>query len=185
MSSDSLTTSQESSQSIQPISNLAAAREERKWNKLSEKMSAFHEWFKEEFNTLYELADGSFTRQGLSLPRYLDTAKAMNHHLTMHHTLEERHIFPILARSMPKFANNDDGAHIASHRGIHEGLEKLEKLVTKWKDSPSTYSPADMRACLDSFRDVLFHHLDEEVADLPGENLKKYMTLADVEALPI
>jgi len=41
--------------------------------------------------------------------------------LTMHHTIEERYLFPILAKSMPQFAENGDGAHITSHQGIHEG----------------------------------------------------------------
>jgi len=38
----------------------------------------------------------------------------------MHHTIEERHLFPILARNMPQFAK-EDGEHLASHHGIHEG----------------------------------------------------------------
>ena len=42
----------------------------------------------------------------------------------MHHTIEERHLFPILAKNMPQFSKDDhgDGAHILSHRGIHEGI---------------------------------------------------------------
>ncbi|KAF8161130.1 hypothetical protein B0H34DRAFT_367335 [Crassisporium funariophilum] len=169
----------------QPPSPFASAREERRWNNLSEKMSSFHEYFKQEFNTLYELADGSFARRGMSLPRYLDTAKSMNHHLTMHHSIEEQFIFPVLGKTMPQFAHNGDGAHILSHRGIHDGLARMEELVAKWSQEPSTYSPSDMRACLDGFRQVLFHHLDEEVADLRGENLKKYITLEVLESLPI
>ncbi|KAF8806380.1 hypothetical protein BYT27DRAFT_7190929 [Phlegmacium glaucopus] len=170
-----------------PQSAFASAREERSWNKLSEKMSSFHEWFKQEFNTLYELSDGSFNSRGMSLHRYLDSARTMNHHLTMHHTIEERHLFPILAKTMPQFSQNDngDGAHIQSHRSIHDGLSNLEKVVEKWTEEPSTYSPTEMRACLDTFREVLFHHLDEEVADLRGENLMKYMTLADLERISI
>ncbi|KAF9566727.1 hypothetical protein CPC08DRAFT_703693 [Agrocybe pediades] len=162
----------------------AALREERRWNRLSQKMSAFHDWFKEEFNEIYTLADGSFNSIGLPLARYLDKVTALNHHLTMHHTIEERHLFPILAKTMPQFAA-DDGEHLASHHGIHEGLERLQKLVRTWKDSPSTYSPTEMRECLDSFRDVLFKHLDQEVEDLRGENLKKYIKLEDLESLPI
>lgn len=45
------------------------------------------------------------------------------------------------------------------------GLLDLEKLVKKWTEAPSTYSPTEMRACLDTFREVLFHHLDQEVGD--------------------
>ena len=113
--------------------------------------------------------------------------------LTMHHTVEERHLFPILAETMPQFSQNDqgDGAHILSHKGIHEGsflllfrlpiafndafitgLLNLETLVKKWTEAPSTYSPTEMRACLDSFREVLFHHLDEEVGNLMHSNFQ-------------
>lgn len=46
------------------------------------------------------------------------------------------------------------------------GLLNLEKLVEKWTEASSTYSPAEMRACLDGFREILFHHLDEEVGGL-------------------
>lgn len=85
----------------------------------------------------------------------------------------------------------------------HVGLEKLSSLLAKWRKSPSTYSPSEMRSCLDGFREVLFYHLDEEVsssrsrwqmykfyhhqqvADLRGENLKKYFTLEEIERLPV
>lgn len=45
-----------------------------------------------------------------------------------------------------------------------KGLVELDRLVEQWENAPSTYSPTSMRACLDSFRDVLFRHLDEEVS---------------------
>ena len=59
------------------------------------------------------------------------------------------------------------------------GLEKLSKLVSKWKDEPTAYSPTEMKGCLDSFRSVLFRHLDEEVEDLGGENLRKHFSSLD------
>lgn len=43
------------------------------------------------------------------------------------------------------------------------GLEKLDALMSKWLREPSTYSPKEMQECLDSWREVLFKHLDEEV----------------------
>ncbi|KAL0577322.1 hypothetical protein V5O48_004678 [Marasmius crinis-equi] len=165
-------------------------------------MNNFHQWFKDEYNTLYEvsypplthsrqvltgghlggkLADGSFTKRGLSLPLYLDSAQRLNHHLTMHHTIEERHIFPALATKMKEFSN--DSEHLKSHRGIHDGMDKVQELVNRWKKEPASYSPEEMRACLDSFREVLFNHLDQEVADLKGENLKKYWTLEEIEKM--
>ena len=47
--------------------------------------------------------------------------------------------------------------------GRTAGIDELTKLVRKYMDSPSAYKPEEMRACLDSFRDVLFRHLDQEV----------------------
>ena len=42
-------------------------------------------------------------------------------------------------------------------------MAELTKLVRKWLDEPSTYDPKVMRECLDSWRGVLFNHLDQEV----------------------
>ncbi|CAK5281531.1 unnamed protein product [Mycena citricolor] len=179
-----------------------AATEERRWNSISQKMEGFHNYFKQEFNTIYELADGSFTQRGLSLSLFLQMATRLNHRkcpdpipevtaltrapdLTMHHTIEEAHIFPILATKMPQFSTETEHAHIDSHKGIHDGLEALGELVQKYKAEPSSYSPSELRACLDGFRDVMFNHLDEEVNDLRGDNMKKYWTLEELDLIPM
>lgn len=100
----------------------------------------------------------------------------------MHHTMEERHVFPILAKGIPKFASSTHGGHVDSHREIHDGvfldltlillirislipkgLENLTQNVAKWKENPTSYSPTEMRASLDALSDVLFPHLDQEV----------------------
>lgn len=75
----------------------------------------------------------------------------------------------------------EDDKHKTSHKGIHDGasaprpchslpltmlragLDKLSELILKWRADPTAYSPAELRACLDGWRDVLFRHLDEEV----------------------
>ncbi|KDQ57496.1 hypothetical protein JAAARDRAFT_193815 [Jaapia argillacea MUCL 33604] len=157
-------------------------------------MAHFHAWFKQEFNSVYEvsksvppihLADGSFNARGMSLRQYLRQAKSLSTHLTFHHSLEERHIFPVLAEKMPQFDHAADGEHIKSHKGIHDGLDELDALILKWTENPSEYSPVEMRECLDGFREVLFRHLDEEVNDLKGENMKKYWTLEEMERIPM
>ncbi|TFK75388.1 hypothetical protein BDN72DRAFT_811004 [Pluteus cervinus] len=157
--------------------------EERRWNRLQNLMMNFHGHFKSEFNTLHELADGSYTRRGLSLSNYLRTASRFVHELTMHHTIEEQYFFPMLAKKMPEFSVNSDAAHMISHAGIHRGLDDLTALVRSCQADRTTYSPEKMRECLDSFRDVLFNHLDEEVADLAGENLRKHFTLEELNRL--
>ncbi|KAI0753935.1 hypothetical protein BC629DRAFT_1598539 [Irpex lacteus] len=119
----------------------------------------------------------------MSLKMYLASAQQLRRHLTMHHTIEEQHIFPVLALRMPSF--KDDEAHIKSHHGIHEGLDKLGKLLQRYAEDPTTYSPTEMRQCLDSWREVLFRHLDEEVEDLSGPNMKKYWKLEELDRIPM
>lgn len=77
------------------------------------------------------------------------------------------------------------GDHLASHHGIHAGLTSLSALLTKWGANPSEYSPKELRDCLDGFREVLFRHLDEEVEDLKGDNMKRYWTLEEMERFPM
>ncbi|KAF9000892.1 hypothetical protein BDQ17DRAFT_1281694 [Cyathus striatus] len=166
--------------------NAFASRvEERRWNRFGNLMASYHDYFKQEFNTLYELADG-YSERGLSLARYLRTAQDLNQHLTMHHTIEEQRVFPFLGTRMPQFSSDhEDAAHLNSHRMIHEGLDNLSALVKKWRADPNSYSAEGMRSCLDEFRGVLFRHLDEEVADLQGANLRKYFTLEEIEQLGV
>lgn len=160
---------------------IASARDERRWNRMADMMTRFHDYFKQEFNVVYELADGSFSARGMSLRMYLSLADELRKHLTMHHTIEERHIFPNLAKRMPSF--KADEQHIAAHHAIHEGLDQLGALLDKWRAEPAAYAPQEMRACLDGWRGVLFRHLDEEVQDLSGENMRKYWSMEEFDRL--
>jgi len=158
----------------------AKRREEARWNRMADTMQRFHNYFKSEFNSIYELADGSFSRR-MDLPMFLDKIDGLGKYLNGHHTIEELHIFPNLAKKMPNFA--EDEKHRQSHAAIHEGLDRLAALTKGVREDPTSYSPEKIRECLDSFRDVLMRHLDEEVEDLGAENMKKYWTLQEVERL--
>ncbi|KAL1939892.1 hypothetical protein VTO73DRAFT_9592 [Trametes versicolor] len=162
---------------------MSSSREEARWNRLAESMTYFHDHFKHEYDAVYRLADGSFAKQGMSLPAYLRMAAQLAKGLTVHHTIEERYIFPILGKRMQHFA--DDELHLKSHEAIHHGIDDMTRLVRKWLDEPSTYSPEEMRASLDSWREVLFNHLNKKVKDLGGENMKKYWTLEEMDRIPI
>ncbi|KAH6914039.1 hemerythrin HHE cation binding domain-containing protein [Coprinopsis sp. MPI-PUGE-AT-0042] len=156
-------------------------RREKRLDYLSAHMNEIHEYFKSEFNSLYELADGSYNKYGMSLSLFLSRGQSLIDHLTKHHTIEERYFFPKLAGRMPQFASGSE--HLKSHQGIHDGLDSLESLIHEWSKDNTQYSPEKLRECLDGFREVLFHHLDEEVADLRGENLLKYFTEKEIESL--
>jgi hypothetical protein len=81
------------------------------------------------------------------------------------------------------------------------GLDKYDKFLKEVQETPSSYNPDQLRAILDSFRDVLFRyvhsqllsslvmthrHLDEEVEDLGGESLRKAgFTLKELKQIPM
>ncbi|KZW01810.1 hypothetical protein EXIGLDRAFT_716458 [Exidia glandulosa HHB12029] len=164
---------------ILPEDAVLTSAEERKFNRLSSVMEQFHNHFRHEFNDIYDLADGKFERRGMSLSMYLAQIVSFKRHLEGHHGIEEAYIFPRLAMRMKEF--DDDEKHKNSHKGIHDGLDKLSELIHKWRLDASSYSPTELRACLDTWRDVLFRHLDEEVVDLKGSNMRKYWSLEEMD----
>lgn len=117
----------------------------------------------------------------IPLSAYLAKCVELNEHLTMHHGIEEQHIFPVLAKRMPEF--RDD--HPQEHDQIHKGMDRFMNYVNKVKEDPKSYSSDDFRKVLSSWGPALMHHLDAEVYTLRGENLRRYYTLEEVRALPM
>jgi len=161
---------------------LLTAEEEAKYDRLAVRMAYFHNYFKQEFDEIYELADGKFHGRGMNLTMFLQKSTELQRHLTMHHNIEEEHVFPILATKMPSF--REDEQHKTAHKLIHDGLDALGGYVQRIRAEPSMYSSVDLRAVLDGFREPLMRHLDEEVNDLRGENMKKYWTLEELNQIP-
>ncbi|KAG8802381.1 hypothetical protein FRC17_006421 [Serendipita sp. 399] len=174
--------------------------EERKYGALAVKMQYFHDMLQREYEAAYKMADGSFNKAGMSLRQYLRfvddfrgrklPSSAQNLRtpctnggftdLTMHHDIEEAHVFPKLAKKMPEFRANE--RHKKSHKLIHNGLDRIEAAVKGFEEDNSSYNPVEMRAALDSFREPLYTHLAEEVRDLGAENMRKYWTLSEIAA---
>jgi len=152
--------------------------EERRYGALGLKMQYFHNHLQEEYEMSYELADGSFNNRGMHLTEFLDSVDQFRNHLTLHHDIEEAHVFPLLAKRMAVFRENE--RHKNSHKLIHDGLDKLEAIVHEFRLSPSSYSPTRMREALDSFREPLYTHLAEEVRDLSAENMRKHWSLQEI-----
>ena len=124
------------------------------------------------------------------------------HHLTMHHTIEEMHIFPVsrtdsmvhdcssltlldqvLAVKMPAFQK--ELQLLTQHKQIHLGLEKFEDYLAKCKSGESDLRMDEMKGLMDSFGDVLWTHLDDEVKELGAENMRKYWTPEEMRRMPM
>jgi len=65
------------------------------------------------------------------------------------------------------------------------GLETYLLLIKKYTSDPSTYNPYELRTNMDSWRKVLFTHLDDEVKDLGWESMYEAgFTLEEIRAFP-
>ncbi|KAG7562986.1 hypothetical protein FFLO_01544 [Filobasidium floriforme] len=161
-------------------------REKKEWNHLADMMERYHNHFKHNFHAIYQNAD-KYPKGGPSLRRFLQESQGLYRSLDMHHRIEEAYFFPLLAKRMPQFkaGARESGEHLKSHKAIHDGIETYASLLLKYASDPSTYSPEELRGNMDSWREVLFRHLDEEVEDLGWKRMREAgFTLEEIRAFP-
>jgi len=72
---------------------------------------------------------------------------------------------------MPQFAPNGD--HLKEHEEIHHGLDEYVAYIKKCRKDHKEWDGEKMKSTMDSFRGVLFKHLDHEVESLKGDEMKK------------
>lgn len=150
----------------------------KKYNRLADHMQEFHEYFRGSFRQIYETADRA-GGSAVAVRAFVDRAQSLNQHLTLHHSIEDTHIFPILRRRMPEVAQLD-----ADHAEIHRGLDVYAAYLASVKKDPRMYDPQRLRETMMLFREVLHRHLVYEVAILKAESISKYYTLDEVNRLP-
>jgi hemerythrin-like domain-containing protein len=101
----------------------------------------------------------------------------------MHHSIEEVHIFPILARKMPAFQKELE--LLTQHKAIHAGLDKFQEYLEECRGGERELRLKEMKALMDAFGDVLWTHLDQEVGQLGAENMRSYWTVEEMRRMPM
>lgn len=119
----------------------------------------------------------------MSIRSFLSTGEQFAHHLTIHHTIEEQHIFPVLARKMPAFKKELE--LLSQHKQIHNGLDKFEDYLQKCRSGEKELRLDELKKVMESFGTVLWQHLDDEVKELRAENMRKYWTMDEMRRLPM
>lgn len=119
----------------------------------------------------------------MSIRAFLGEGQDFIHHLTIHHTIEEQHIFPVLARRMPAFKKELE--LLTQHKRIHEGLDKLEAYLGECKSGSRELRMGELKEVFDSFGEVLWRHLDEEVHELRAENMRRFWSKEEMARLPM
>ncbi|KAK7732095.1 hypothetical protein SLS57_001075 [Botryosphaeria dothidea] len=160
-----------------------SAHEFRQYNRLAEHMDIFHNNFRHSWTIMYTACENNKRPSGMSIRQFISLGLEFCHHLDVHHNIEERHIFPILAKKMPAFRKELE--LLTQHKQIHKGLDKLEKYLEECRRGEDELRMDKLREILDSFGKVLWQHLDDEVKQLGAENMRKYWTIEEVRRIPM
>jgi hypothetical protein len=97
--------------------------------------------------------------------------------------MEERHVFPVLARRMEDFG--PERHLLTQHEEIHEGVGRLEGYVGMCRSGEKELRWEELKGVMDGVGEVLWRHLDEEVAMLGAENMMRFWTVEEMGRMPM
>ncbi|KAK4237287.1 hypothetical protein C8A03DRAFT_16170 [Achaetomium macrosporum] len=174
-------------------------QEFRIYNRLAEQMDYFHEHFRQMYSTLHTACATNRRPAGMTLKQFIDEGLRLTRYLEMHHSIEETHLYPILARKMPEFrassppggrgkgkeSRQEDCELIRQHKLIHDGMDQMAGYLRRCKNRECELELSVLKEKIDPWGDVLLKHLDQEVRDLGAENMRKHWTLQEMRAIPI
>jgi hemerythrin-like domain-containing protein len=135
---------------------------------------------------LYNACTANKRPPSMSLKQFINAGLQFCQQLTMHHGIEEAHIFPLLASRMPEFkAGKAQGVLLEQHKQIHAGLDKFEAYLKQCKVGETELELRVLKEKMDVFGTVLWLHLDEEVKTLGAENMRKYWSVEEMRRMPM
>ncbi|KAH7140622.1 hypothetical protein EDB81DRAFT_885345 [Dactylonectria macrodidyma] len=158
------------------------------YNRLAVKMEYFHDHFRRSWNLLWGACTSGRRPQGMSLKQFIAEGVQFAEHLTAHHGIEENYVFPHLAKKMPEFkAGRGNGAAelLRQHREIHAGLDAFEAYLRRCRAGEDDFALDALRARMETWGEVLWTHLDQEVKTLGAENMRRYWTKEEMNRLPM
>ncbi|KAF2690389.1 hypothetical protein K458DRAFT_253357, partial [Lentithecium fluviatile CBS 122367] len=155
----------------------------RQYNRMAEHMDYFHNHFRHTWTTIMTACETNKRPAGMSIKQFLALGDQFVSHLTMHHTIEETHIFPVLAKKMPAFRNELE--LLSQHKQIHKGLDRLEEYLGECRRGERELRLGELKEVLEGFGGVLWEHLDAEVKQLGAENMRKYWSLEEMRRMPM
>lgn len=74
---------------------------------------------------------------------------------------------------------------LTQHKQIHDGMQKMEEYLDGCKAGEREMRMEELKTIMDSFGNVLWTHLDDEVTHLGADNMRKYWSLEEIKRLPI
>ncbi|KAI0859141.1 hypothetical protein F4860DRAFT_484029 [Xylaria cubensis] len=169
----------------------------REYNRMAEHMDMFHAHFRSTWEILYTSASSGKRAQGLSIRSFINLGLDLVSHLETHHAIEERYIFPDLARKMPEFRTGKErdlppspegkkreaAELLRQHVEIHRGMDGLRAYLRSCLSGETELQMSALKAQLDTWGTVLWTHLDQEVKTLGAENMRRYWSLDEMRKM--
>jgi hemerythrin-like domain-containing protein len=144
-----------------------------------------HNHFRQSWTLLYNAATANKRPSNMTLRQFLEVGTQLCRHLTAHHDIEESYFFPILAKRMPEFRPGRNTHLIKQHRQIHAGMDAFEDYIRACRAGDADFSMKGLKERMDSWGDVLWKHLDDEVRTLGAENMRRYWSLEEIRRLQV
>ncbi|TAQ85048.1 hypothetical protein B7494_g6622 [Chlorociboria aeruginascens] len=167
-----------------PLPQLSAA-DFRTYNSMAEHMDYFHDNFRRSWTLLDTAVQNNRRPNNLTLKQFLNIGIQFCHHLSMHHNIEEQHIFPILAAKMPEFKSGKNAAELLrQHQEIHKGMDLFEEYLEACRSGELDFEFKVLKVKM-LWGDVLWKHLEQEVKTLGAENMRKYWSLEEMRRMPM
>lgn len=92
----------------------------------------------------------------------------------------------MLATKMPEFkAGRNRAELLRQHDAIHHGMDELVAYLEQCRSGETELDLRVLKTKLDSWGEVLWTHLDQEVKTLGAENMRKYWTLNEMRRMPM
>ncbi|KAI5457820.1 hypothetical protein BGZ63DRAFT_427848 [Mariannaea sp. PMI_226] len=159
----------------------------RIFNALSERMNQFHNYFRRSWTLLWTACETGRRPQNMTLKQFLNEGLQFAQGLTNHHGIEERFVFPYLAQKMPEFRKGKGGGAaelLRQHEEIHAGLDGFAEYLNECRRGEVEFNLGVLKSKMETWGDVLWTHLDQEVKTLGAENMRRYWTKEDIQAFP-
>lgn len=176
-----------------------SAADFRVYNSMAEHMEYFHNHFRQTWTTLHNACVQNRRPSNISLKAFINLGLQFISHLTAHHSIEEAHIFPILAKKMPEFRSSPSSSSssgpgkagsgaaelLRQHKEIHIGMDQFEEYLNQCRSGQRELVLSELKARMDCWGEVLWKHLDQEVKTLGADNMRRYWTVGEMRRMPM
>jgi hypothetical protein len=144
-------------------------------------MRLYHDNFHKDWKKLYADCSTNKHPSSLSLRESLNLGLQFCSNLVKHHEAEENNLFLYLGSRMPAFKE----VFPSQHKKLYKSFKKLDNYLKKCKDGEDgeELNLEKVKEIMDGFGKELWSHMDEEVAVLGADNMRKFWRVEEIRRI--